>query len=181
MGTSVQEEPSDALFSWIQSNILLQMTDAEANKVTRQCVQFPEPIKDFSWKQYRQLLKAYPLIKVQILDRVEEIQEITEIKMLAIARAKRVAESGGDADVHFSEYLGKCYTSYFSSYYHSVYPYTTLVQSSGTGKSRLLKQLAAQANRKESQQMKVLYLCALKNLLSTDSYQIAEQVPSQSQ
>lgn len=175
---SVQKEVSGALFAWIQDNILPQLAGVEASQITRQPLQIQHSIEDFGLEEFWNIRLAYKPIFRQIIERDEEVQELMRTKMMAIARDLRVeiyniveafnADYKGDADVQFRQYLEKCCNAYFGYSFRNNCPYTTLVQSSGTGKSRLLKQLALKVNTKESTDMKMLYLCARRSLLSTD-------------
>ncbi|KAG1692479.1 hypothetical protein DVH05_025231 [Phytophthora capsici] len=71
----------------------------------------------------------------------------------------------GNADISFQKYLAGCCYTYFKYGGEEMYtaPYVTITQSSGFGKSRILKRLAEKENVKHgnvSFDMKVLYVCA---------------------
>jgi hypothetical protein len=61
----------------------------------------------------------------------------------------------GDADVKLTEYLRRCWRAYQDD--RSVAPCTSIVQSSGFGKSRLVFQLAQQSLKHD--EWRVLYVC----------------------
>ncbi|RLN93884.1 hypothetical protein BBJ28_00011898, partial [Nothophytophthora sp. Chile5] len=69
---------------------------------------------------------------------------------------------GDDVPAEFESYIDKCWKQYCierSNYSRKfVYPCTTIVQSSGFGKSRLLRELALSTRAKDAR-MKVLYVC----------------------
>ncbi|KAG1712483.1 hypothetical protein DVH05_000227 [Phytophthora capsici] len=72
----------------------------------------------------------------------------------------------GSADISFQKYLARCCHTYFKYGYEEMYtaPYVTITQSSGFGKSRILKRLAEKEgvikHDNVSFDMKVLYVCA---------------------
>ncbi|KAG1702109.1 hypothetical protein DVH05_009901 [Phytophthora capsici] len=71
----------------------------------------------------------------------------------------------GNADISFQRYLAGCCYAYFNHGNEEMYtaPYVTITQSSGFGKSRILKRLAEKENLKHgnvSFDTKVLYVCA---------------------
>ncbi|KAG1692481.1 hypothetical protein DVH05_025233 [Phytophthora capsici] len=72
----------------------------------------------------------------------------------------------GSADTSFQKYLARCCHTYFKYGYEEMYtaPYVTITQSSGFGKSRILKRLAEKEgvikHDNVSFDMKVLYVCA---------------------
>lgn len=65
----------------------------------------------------------------------------------------------GDADERFIRYLQRCWAVYQQGNEVQLAPCTTVVQSSGFGKSRLLYQLARQTIDREELGMRVLYIC----------------------
>ncbi|RLN43561.1 hypothetical protein BBJ28_00005673 [Nothophytophthora sp. Chile5] len=76
---------------------------------------------------------------------------------------------GDDVPAEFESYIDKCWKQYCierSNYSRKfVYPCTTIVQSSGFGKSRLLRELALSTRAKDAR-MKVLYVCVREGFSS---------------
>ncbi|KAG1692483.1 hypothetical protein DVH05_025235 [Phytophthora capsici] len=72
----------------------------------------------------------------------------------------------GSADISFQRYFARCCHTYFNHGHKEMYtaPYVTITQSSGFGKSRILKRLAEKEgvikHDNVSFDMKVLYVCA---------------------
>ncbi|GMF23445.1 unnamed protein product [Phytophthora fragariaefolia] len=67
----------------------------------------------------------------------------------------------GDADEKFIGYLQRCWTAYLQGEEsEAMAPCTTIVQSSGFGKSRLLYQIARKTIDREELEMRVLHVCA---------------------
>ncbi|RLN92233.1 hypothetical protein BBJ28_00003250 [Nothophytophthora sp. Chile5] len=67
---------------------------------------------------------------------------------------------GDDVPAQFESYIDDCWKHYSIKLSRAlVYPYTTIVQSSGFGKSRLLHELALSTKDAGDPTMKVLYVC----------------------
>ena len=65
----------------------------------------------------------------------------------------------GSAPQRLEEYLKRCAETYQNLESRYMAPYTTVVQSSGFGKSRLVRELAHVHNLSASSDMRVLYMC----------------------
>ncbi|RLN71644.1 hypothetical protein BBJ28_00019304, partial [Nothophytophthora sp. Chile5] len=87
----------------------------------------------------------------------------------------------GDAANELTVYLQRCWLDYRRHYTKYKSPYMAIVQSSGFGKSRLLRQLAEETSkhaevlaqpRHDECDMRVLYICT-RNLKSSTGYPVA--------
>ncbi|RLN45900.1 hypothetical protein BBJ28_00026488, partial [Nothophytophthora sp. Chile5] len=87
----------------------------------------------------------------------------------------------GDAANELTAYLQRCWLDYRRHYTKYKAPYMAIVQSSGFGKSRLLRQLAEETSkhaevlaqpRHDECDMRVLYICT-RNLKSSTGYPVA--------
>ncbi|KAL3659929.1 hypothetical protein V7S43_015230 [Phytophthora oleae] len=83
------------------------------------------------------------------------VQTQTEIEQLKYAFTK--TKYVGNAHVRFAQYLRRCYKAYKPKKFKA--PYVEVVQSSGFGKSRMIRELAVKAKDDKELNMKVLYTC----------------------
>ncbi|OWZ01845.1 hypothetical protein PHMEG_00026700 [Phytophthora megakarya] len=110
------------------------------------------------------------------LDRVVEAA-VAHFRRIKSLRRAFDAPYVGNADVQFRRYLERCCSAYRSNedneepYWH---PFVTLTQSSGFGKTRILRQLARSGQRYDPSMydMTVLYIC-MRNREGSTGYPFA--------
>jgi len=103
-------------------------------------------------------------------------QEKVDQKTLVQMAAAFTAEYIGDADTQFADYLARCCSAYEDYPDHYTAPYVAITQSSGFGKSRILRRLAESTNDgtllkcgDDSFDATVLYVCA-RNVKGSTGY-----------
>ncbi|TMW59319.1 hypothetical protein Poli38472_004388 [Pythium oligandrum] len=73
---------------------------------------------------------------------------------------------GQDVPVKLCKYISQCWQQYCSKLMGQAYPYIAIVQSSGFGKSRLVRELAVLTNGEADASMRVLYVCLRRGFSS---------------
>ncbi|KAG6942021.1 hypothetical protein JG687_00019302, partial [Phytophthora cactorum] len=72
----------------------------------------------------------------------EERDHQTNLAVLEPVAKAGKAPYVGDADAQFQAYLASCFSAYWAHMSDYTFPYVTIMQSSGFGKSRILQRLA---------------------------------------
>ncbi|KAG1694177.1 hypothetical protein DVH05_021833 [Phytophthora capsici] len=81
---------------------------------------------------------------------------LTPREIEQLQKAFTETEYMGDAHIKLGQYLRRCWVAYIPKKFKA--PYVTVVQSSGFGKSRMLRELAL-STKDPGMNMKVLYMC----------------------
>ncbi|KAK1940986.1 hypothetical protein P3T76_007692 [Phytophthora citrophthora] len=95
------------------------------------------------------------ITQLQSIESPPRAQTTTEVDQLKYAFTK--TEYLGDAHVKFGQYLRRCYSVYANTPNKFKAPYVAVAQSSGFGKSRMIRELAV--NAMTDKDMRVLYMC----------------------
>jgi hypothetical protein len=168
---------SDAAFAWLQER------DAELQ--VKEQLPFDEELQAFGRKEllitlgsYLSTTSAFGSDQIQSLSQhmttelARDIEEREQARRAAFKANATIssknplverafdAEYCGGVDERFAAYLEQCWKEYTECPQKFVAPYVTIVQSSGFGKSRLVKQLALTANTGTlGSTRKLLYTC----------------------